>query len=211
MFVHSKNGMINKQKSIHMGKTKILIIEGPDNCGKDTLIRTIALTKKVIVKHCSKPAGCDSPEESLRLQKESFLDLADTIIDLYKENDYDYIIMNRFHYGEMIYGQMYRNENPDDIREMIREVDKRLTSNVRREDIGLVVLTATDPSFLSRNEDGLSLSNGKQDLIKKEIDTFWDVFHMSLIPNKALIYADDGKGNWNDPVTICQKVTRLFN
>ena len=203
--------MIYKQKSIHMRKTKILIIEGPDNCGKDTLIRTIALTKKVIVKHCSKPAGCDSPEESLRLQKESFLDLADTIIDLYKENDYDYIIMNRFHYGEMIYGQMYRNENPDDIREMIREVDKRLISNVKQEDIGLVVLTATDPSFLSKNEDGLSLSNGKQDLIKKEIDTFWDVFHMSLIPNKALIYVDDGKGNWNDPVTICSKVTRLFN
>ena len=119
--------------------------------------------------------------------------------------------MNRFHYGEMIYGQMYRNENPDDIREMIREVDKRLMSNVKQEDIGLVVLTATDPSFLSKNEDGLSLSNGKQDLIKKEIDTFWDVFHMSLIPNKALIYVDDGKGNWNDPVTICSKVARLFN
>ena len=194
-----------------MGKTKILIIEGPDNCGKDTLIRTIALTKKVIVKHCSKPAGCDSPEESLRLQKESFMDLADAIIDLYKENDYDYIIMNRFHYGEMIYGQMYRNENPDDIREMIREVDKRLTSNVRQEDIGLIVLTATEPSFLSKNEDGLSLSNGKQDLIKKEMATFWDVFHMSFIPNKALIYVDDGKGNWNTPVTICSKVARLFN
>ena len=149
-----------------MGKTKILIIEGPDNCGKDTLIRTIALTKKVIVKHCSKPAECSSSEESLRLQKESFLDLADVIIDLYKENDYDYIIMNRFHYGEMIYGQMYRNENPDGIREMIREVDRRLMSNVKQEDIGLVVLTATDPSFLSNNGDGLSLSNGKQDLIK---------------------------------------------
>lgn len=194
-----------------MGKTKILIIEGPDNCGKDTLIRTIALTKKVIVKHCFKPAVCYLPEESLRLQKEQFLVLADEIIKLYKENEYDYIIMNRFHYGEMIYGQMYRNENPDDIREMIREVDKRLTSNVKQEDIGLVVLTATDPSFLAKNEDGLSLSNGKQDLIKKEIDTFWDVFHMSLIPNKALIYVDDGKGNWNDPVTICSKVTRLFN
>ena len=211
MFIYSKNGMIIQAKIINMGKTKILIIEGPDNCGKDTLIRTIALTKKVIVKHCSKPAECDSPEESLRLQKESFMDLADTIIDLYKENDYDYIIMNRFHYGEMIYGQMYRNENPDDIREMIREVDKRLMCDVKQEDIGLVVLTATDPSFLAKNEDGLSLSNGKQDLIKKEIDTFWDVFHMSFIPNKALIYVDDGKGNWNDPVTICSKVARLFN
>ena len=194
-----------------MRKTKILIIEGPDNCGKDTLIRTISLTKKVSVIHCSEPVKCDTPEESLRIQKAHFLELADSIIDLYKENDYDYIIMNRFHYGELIYGQMYRGENPDDIKEMIREVDKRLTSKVRQEDIGLVVLTATDPSFLSKNEDGLSLSTGKQDLIKKEMATFWDVFHMSLIPNKALIYVDDGKGNWNDPVTICSKVARLFN
>ena len=194
-----------------MRKTKILIIEGPDNCGKDTLIKTIALNKRVSVIHCSKPVECDTSEESLRIQRAQFLELADSIIDLYKENDYDYIIMNRFHYGEMIYGQMYRNENPDDIREMIREVDKRLMSNVKQEDIGLVVLTATDPSFLAKNEDGLSLSNGKQDLIKKEMATFWDVFHMSLIPNKALIYVDDGKGNWNDPVTICAKVARLFN
>ena len=194
-----------------MRKTKILIIEGPDNCGKDTLIKTIALTKRVSVIHCSKPVECDTPEESLRIQRAQFLELADSIIDLYKENDYDYIIMNRFHYGELIYGQMYRGENQDDIKEMIIEVDKRLTSNIDQEDIGLVVLTATDPSFLSKNEDGLSLSNGKQDLIKKEMATFWDVFHMSLIPNKALIYVDDGKGNWNDPVTICSKVTRLFN
>ena len=194
-----------------MRKTKILIIEGPDNCGKDTLIKTISLNKRVIVIHCSKPVKCDTPEESLRIQKSHFLELAYSIINLYKENDYDYIIFNRFHYGELIYGQMYRNENVTDIKEMIREVDKRLTSNINQEDIGLVVLTATDPSFLSKNEDGLSLSSGKQDLIKKEIDTFYEAFHLSMIPNKALVYVDNGKGKWNKPMSIYNKVTKLFN
>ena len=194
-----------------MRKTKILIIEGPDNCGKDTLIKTIALKKRVSVIHCSKPVECDTPEESLRIQRSQFLELADSIIDLYKENDYDYIIMNRFHYGELIYGQMYRGEDPDDIKEMIIEVDKRLTSNIDQEDIGLVVLSATDPSFLSKNEDGLSLSSGKQDLIKKEIDAFYEAFHLSMIPNKALVYVDNGKGKWNKPMSIYNKVTKLFN
>lgn len=193
-----------------MGKTKILIIEGPDNCGKDTLIKTIMQTSKVKVMHCSKPEHHDSPEESLRAQHEEFSSIADSIIESYKKNEHDFIIMNRFHYGEWVYGQMYRNEDPASIRKMLAEIDNQLTSHINQEDIGLVLLTATDPVFLSKNEDGLSLSEGKEDLIKKECDGFFEAYRMSLLPNKALVYVDNGNGGWNSPVSICRNVLKLF-
>lgn len=193
-----------------MGKTKILIIEGPDNCGKDTLIKTISSTSKVHVMHCSRPAHSDDPEESLRAQYEEFSRITDSLIDLYKKNEHDFIIMNRFHYGELVYGPMYRNEDPDSIKEMIHGIDKQLTSHIKQEDIGLVLLTTTDPVFLSKNEDGLSLSEGKKDLIKKECDMFFEAYRMSLLPNKALVYVDNGNGGWNSPVSICRNVLKLF-
>lgn len=194
----------------HMRKAKILIIEGPDNCGKDTLIKTISSTSKVKVMHCSKPEHHDSPEESLRAQRDEFSRIADSIIDLYKKNEHDFIIMNRFHYGEWVYGQMYRNEDPDSIRRMLAEIDNQLASHICQEDIGLVLLTATDPSFLSKNEDGLSLSGGDSSLIKKECDGFFEAYRQSLLPNKCLVYVDNGNGGWCDPVSISHKVIKLL-
>ena len=193
-----------------MGKTKILIIEGPDNCGKDTLIKTISSTSKVHVIHCSKPEQHDSPEESLRAQHEEFSRITELLIGLYKKNEHDFIIMNRFHYGELVYGPMYRNEDPDSIRKMLVEIDNQLKTNINQEDIGLVLLTVTDPVFLSGNEDGLSLSGGDSSLIKKECDGFFEAYRMSLLPNKALVYVDNGNGGWNNPVSICHKVAKFF-
>ena len=193
-----------------MGKTKILIIEGPDNCGKDTLIKTISSTSKVHVMHCSKPEHHNSPEESLRAQHEEFSRITESLIGLYKKNEHDFIIMNRFHYGELVYGPMYRNEDPDSIKEMIHDIDKQLVSSINQEDIGLVLLTATDPAFLSGNEDGLSLSGGDSSLIKKECDGFFEAYRMSLLPNKALVYVDNGNSGWNNPVSISCKVMKLF-
>lgn len=191
-------------------RTKVLIIEGPDNCGKDTLIKTIMQTSKVKVMHCSRPAHSDDPKESLRLQHEEFSSIAESIIESYKKNKYDFIIINRFHYGEWVYGQMYRNEDPDSIKEMIFDIDKQLTSSIGQEDIGLALLTATDPAFLSKNEDGLSLSEGKKELIKKECDMFFEAYRMSLLPNKSFVYVDNGNGGWNNPVSIYHDVMKLF-
>lgn len=202
--------MLERTKIKRMGKTKILIIEGPDNCGKDTLIKMISSVNEVHIMHCSKPEHHDSPEESLRLQREEFLSIADSIIESYKKNEYDFIIMNRFHYGEWVYGQMYRNEDPASIRKMLVEIDNQLASHIGQEDIGLVLLTVTDPVFLSKNEDGLSLSGGDSSLIKKECDGFFEAYRMSLLPNKALVYVDNGNGGWNSPVSICHKVIKLF-
>lgn len=193
-----------------MRHTKVLIIEGPDNCGKDTLIKTIEQTNKVKVMHCSKPAHSDDPEESLRLQREEFSSIAEQVIESYKKMEHDFIIMNRFHYGEWVYGQMYRNEDPDSIRKMLAEIDNQLASHIKQEDIGLVLLTATDPAFLSKNEDGLSLSEGKKDLIKKECDMFFEAYRMSLLPNKSFVYVDNRNGGWNNPVSISRKVMKLF-
>lgn len=193
-----------------MRKIKILIIEGPDNCGKDTLIKTISSVNEVHIMHCSKPEHHNSPEESLRAQRDEFSSIADSIIDLYNKNEHDFIIMNRFHYGEWVYGPMYRNEDPDSIRKMLAEIDNQLTSHINQEDIGLVLLTVTDPVFLSGNEDGLSLSGGDSSLIKKECDGFFEAYRMSLLPNKALVYVDNGNGGWNSPVSICRNVLKLF-
>jgi hypothetical protein len=46
--------------------------------------------------------------------------------------------------------------------------------------------------FLSRNEDGLSLSNGKIELIEQETKRFEEIYNFSFIKNKHIVYVNNG-------------------
>ena len=46
--------------------------------------------------------------------------------------------------------------------------------------------------FLSRNEDGLSISRGEIDNMYKETERFKDIYNYSLIKNKHIVYVNNG-------------------
>ena len=72
---------------------KIIIIEGPDNTGKNTLIQSIIDNNKVVkLVHCDKPVSEDPFEEQCKL----FWSHAYNIVQDNRNKDIDVIVFNRY-------------------------------------------------------------------------------------------------------------------
>ena len=86
----------------------LLIIEGLDNTGKSTTIQNIKkfyenkkLTVNVI--HCDKPA--DAPHDiQAKLQNQEYINLAQKLVNMHKNNECDIAIIDRCWYSEYVYG-----------------------------------------------------------------------------------------------------------
>ena len=98
---------------------KLLIIEGLDRCGKDTLIKSLSSKYKFVVNsHWSFPQG-NTNEEKTQYQQESFAAefvMQDMIRSAAKNGyrcDDGIIIWNRSHIGEYVYGTLYRDSQPE--------------------------------------------------------------------------------------------------
>lgn len=167
---------------------KIVIIEGPDNTGKNTLIHDL-LEKNEITKviHCSTPKPCDDP---LKAQTQYFVDLANECI--FESKKTDVIVFNRYYQGEYVYGQIYRNEDPKKIMNVIGYLETKFRYELSNVDIYYVQLLSSDPEMLINMDDGKSLSKADKDKITREIELFKEVFDKSLISNKRIIYVNDG-------------------
>ena len=173
---------------------KVIIIEGPDNCGKNTLINNILDNNEIVkIIHCSKP----NPNGNVLFnQYLSFKRLADEAIKDYKSNSDEVLVYNRYHIGEYVYGQIYRNENPEQILEMINLIENRILSVIPQDDILYIQLLSTSSELLQKNDDNKSLSNAKLELIEKEQQLFKEAFEHSEFKNKHIIYVN--KENTNE-------------
>ena len=161
---------------------KVVIIEGPDNCGKDSLIKKISdqfLTCTIV--HYTKP-------ENKYIQNTIFRGYAYSIIT--KKYDTDVVILNRSHYGEYVYGCMYRGISDKDALEIIEEIDDMYINN--NIDTYYIQLMSTSPELLLKNEDYKSLSNGKLEKINQEILRFSEIYDYSKLNHKKMIYVNDG-------------------
>ena len=173
---------------------KVIIIEGPDNCGKNTLINNILDNNEIVkIIHCGKP---DPNGNVLFNQYLSFKRLADEAIKDYNSNSNEVLVYNRYHIGEYVYGQIYRNENPKQILEMINLIENRILSVIPQNDILYIQLLSTSSELLQRNDDNKSLSNAKLELIEKEQQLFKEAFDNSIFKNKHIIYVN--KENTNE-------------
>ena len=94
----------------------LIIIEGTDNIGKDTLIsRLIEDFETVTLIHCGSPKCiCFTSHE----QDTKFIKYANNIKNGLYDNT-DVIIMNRSHIGEYVYGQLYRKRGANNIKTML--------------------------------------------------------------------------------------------
>ena len=190
------------QTTLVMNK-KLIIIEGTDNVGKDTVINQLLdRYKDAKVYHCEKPKSKDA-KEAAKEQYNSFLSLA-------KENSVSKdttIIHNRSWYGEYVYGVKYRNNDENEVKKSILEFENILLSNI--DDVCLIMLLSNNSDFLVKNDDGLSISKAKKELIEDETKRFEEIFKFSTIPNKCIIYVNDGE-NWKSKEEIINKIYEII-
>lgn len=168
---------------------KLIIIEGTDNTGKDTLIsKLLEKFPTVTLIHCGKPY---SKKYSSKEQDELFNVYINNILNGSYDNTHA-IIMNRSHIGEYVYGVLYRNRIVDEVGNMIIKLNKKLS--LRNDlDIKYVQLICTSKKLLSNNEDGQSLSGGIDYKISIETDKFKEIYKYCDLPKKMVIVNDEDK------------------
>ena len=166
---------------------KLVIIEGTDNTGKDTIIsKLLEIYPTSTVIHCGKPV---TKKYSSQEQDELFKLYANNIVNKLYDNTH-IIIMNRSHIGEYVYGTMYRTRDETEVADMIENINNILLSR-KDLDIKYIQLLCTSEKLLHRNEDGKSLSNGNNILILEEVEKFKEIYIHCNIPKK-IINVNDG-------------------
>lgn len=166
---------------------KIIIIEGTDNIGKDSLIsRIIEEFPTTTLIHCSVPYAKNNiiaaKEQDLLFQ--SYVDAINN--GLYSNTHC--VILNRSWIGEYVYGVMYRKRDDNDITTKINKWENELMTH---NDVYYIQLLSSSSDLLQRNEDNKSLSNGDVNKIVEETTRFENIFEHSIINNKKLIYVNE--------------------
>lgn len=166
---------------------KVIIIEGPDNCGKDTLIKGLSkhFNDDVTIIH----AGVPNSQDLYSYYYDGLIH--DTLANYYK-NDKAALIHNRSIYGEYVYGPKYRGLSKEEAAKLIYSLEVgQLKTFIFGWDLHLIVLTSSDVDLLVKNDDGLSISNKRED-ISDEINAFLEIYEKSTIKNKKLIHVNIG-------------------
>ena len=165
---------------------KVIIIEGPDNCGKDTLISKLNehfVFTKII--HSCIPDSAD-------LFNFYYNGLIHDTLAGYYDRSLKAVIHNRSLYGEYVYGPKYRQESKEEILKLVHNLETgQLRTFILSRDLYFILLTSSDSDLLVMNDDGLSYSSKKSD-IEDEIFAFNDIFNLSQVENKIRIYINDG-------------------
>lgn len=179
-----------KHKMLFTNKCKLIIIEGADRVGKDTLIQnlTLNIVNDLSIKHFSSPPNDEKTIQTYYQQK-AFLNEFSDFFHTYNLNNKsntltpDVFIWNRSHLGEYVYGDLYRNVSNFDWVFYIESLFFKYCVS----DIVLVYLYSNEPELLLKNEDGESLSKNQKELIIKEHKLFLESKKRSCIKNKISI------------------------
>ena len=104
---------------------KLIIIEGPDNTGKSTVIQGLCnkISKSLVI-HSSAPLPADHITQAV-CQNESFCKLAEVICgyaDLDRDMRPDAVILDRAWPGEGVYGVLYRNNSIEYVKKMFDNI-----------------------------------------------------------------------------------------
>lgn len=171
---------------------KLIIIEGPDNTGKNTIVHNILeYCNYVKVKHCSKPVFT-TPDETSNAQKELFGAIVlDDIFEHKYSNQIDIIVHNRSYYGEYVYGCLYRQNTDNFVKDMIKHLECVYKTYISENDVYYITLLAKNPEVIVKNDDGKSISEGKLEKIIEEQNRFKEIHDFSSFKNKHIIYIDE--------------------
>lgn len=174
-------------------KPQVIIIEGPDRCGKGTFIESIKntiLNSNIIHIHSSAPPKALDNNKKVLWSTEYNINLIDNVNILSKTNDI--IILDRSYIGEYVYGTLYRNAEytEDDFIEFEKEY-------LDIDNINFSLINFKDNvNDLIIREDGKSASSFFHDKAKElkqiEIDMFDNLHKLSIVKYKKTIdWSDD--------------------
>lgn len=188
---------------------KLLIVEGCDRVGKSTLIKNLtSQANNFVVRHFGSPLG-DNDKQKRNFQFQFFkqeFELASmrSRFSTYdSEKAKDIWILDRGHLGEFVYGNMYRNTDPQ---QWVMKLEEMYGFDIDPS-VYLLLLTA-DPEFLCKRDDGLSFT-AEVDKKAKEIESFKQAFNLSKIMNKLVINVSNGE-NYLDADIILDKVNKFL-
>jgi thymidylate kinase len=189
---------------------KLLIIEGPDRCGKNTLIRNLtSQAENYVVRHFGSAKGKDNFEKrNFQFQffkKEFELASLRPRFEILDKERYprDIWIMNRAHLGEFVYGKMYRETHPE---QWVMQMEKLFGMDL---DPSIYLLLLTAPAeFLCRRDDGLSFSNNVM-MKQAEIAAFRNAYDRSSIVNKMTLDVSNGE-EYLDQNIILESVNKFL-
>lgn len=165
----------------------IIIIEGMDRCGKDSLIKYLKkylydrdYIKSVQVLHYS-----NLPiQDKYRVIEASYVLYTDMFEIAKFSLDKFHLIMNRAHLGEWVYGYIYRNYKATFI------YDIELNYIDLMDKMYLITLVDSSLKCLER-EDGNSLSEADKNKGKIECERFIEATELSYIKNKICVDIKD--------------------
>ena len=187
---------------------KIIIVEGTDRTGKDTLINELKdLSNHTLIIHCTKAVGNTVQEQNVN-QDLLFLKYVKNIDEHKYDNLCDLIIFNRAWYGEYVYGPMYRNRDKHEVASLILGYETSLMIH-GAQDIYYIQLINDSYNLVMKNDDGDSISNKEKDF-NEEIKLFKEIFEKSSIYKKKLIYVNDGD-DFREKEEILNEVLNFVN
>ena len=175
---------------------KIIIVEGTDRTGKDTLINELKNTSfHTLIVHCGKPVG-DTLEEQNKNQDILFNDYLNKLYGDKYFGVCDLIIFNRAWYGEYVYGTIYRKRDKEDVLKMIDgiEQDLKLFNDAKcytkLEGVYYIQLINDSTKLALSNDDGNSISIDENNILR-ETSLFYEIFNKSQIKKKLIVVNDD--------------------
>jgi hypothetical protein len=189
---------------------KLLIIEGPDRCGKNTLITNlVSQAENSVIRHFGSAKGKDDSEKRDHqfnfFQKEFQLAANRQLFANPDTERYprDLWIWNRAHLGEFVYGKIYRETHPE---EWVFQLEKRWGFDI---DNSIYLLLLAAPSeFLCSRDDGKSFSANVEKR-QDEQQRFFEAFEKSSILNKMVLNVVENE-NYRNPLSILEDVNRFL-
>lgn len=200
---------------------KVVIIEGLDNTGKTTVIhRLMSMYDKVYYVHCQKPKAKDPILAALE-QQESYTKIANMIVGLAINEKYrpDLVILDRSWLGEFVYGCRYRGNGQKFVLDMISkcasilsEYNNSADNLYSALDYHYILLTADDPRFCIKHDDGKSISEADMENIEYEMRAFDTVFTINIpgLFNRHKVIVNDGL-EFRDKDTIFNEILDIIN
>ena len=192
-----------------------LIFEGADNLGKSTIINKLADKYKniadIFLMHATGPK-CEEGEDPNEVQRETF---KQAVVKCSTMAMQEYVLkrcnktiafMDRSHIGEYVYGQIYRNGDPDKIFEMIRDIhNKNLYFTP------VVIHLDASPEFVISHDDDKSFTS-KYDpekrlkTVTREVKLFNEIMDRLHPRYYMKINVETVDGNYRNIDDICNEI-----
>ena len=192
----------------------IVIFEGADNLGKSTIINSIAQRyvndRDILFMHASAPVlkpGEDPKEVQERTFRQMFAkcNYMSNLEHTLETSRKNIVFMDRSQYGEYVYGQLYRNQNPDDILKMFSNIRVYSSINI------IVVHLEASADFVISHDDHKSFTSDydaekRKASVQKELDLFNECFEKANPANYIKVNVEGEQNNYRNLDDICDEI-----